>query len=183
MSGQPQERYTRVVLTGFMGAGKSTVGRLLAPLLGWHFLDADAALIEHTGSSIASLFDCHGEAQFREMEASILAELLEQEQMVIAMGGGALESASTRNRIAATPATFLVYLQASLAVSLQRCSGDEGSIRPVLVSPAGGQSSSLEQRYQARLLAYQTADLTVATEGRSPQQIAEAIAGIVLSPP
>ncbi len=153
-----------------MGAGKSTVGRLLAPLLGWQFFDADGILIERTGQSIAGLFEQHGESLFREMEAATVAELLGLEHLVLALGGGALESPSTRQLLAASPSTLTVYLRASLPLSLARCSG--GSVvRPVLA----GEPRSLEARYSERLPAYEAADLSMETEHRGPREIAEAI--------
>ena len=168
-----------------MGAGKSTVGRLLAPLLQWRFADADAILVERTGSSIANLFAQHGEARFREMEARMVAALLLHERVVIAVGGGALEADATRRLLAAAPSTLTVYLEASMEVSLRRCAGDGGAARPVLAGALGDQAGSghagLEQRYRERLPFYRAAHLTIPTEESGPQQIAETIAEAVIS--
>ena len=91
--------YRRVVLTGFMGAGKTTVGRLLAPLLGWRFLDADHVLTERTGLLIPELFERHREVGFRALEAEVVESLLTETKIVLALGGGALEHAETRQRV------------------------------------------------------------------------------------
>ena len=164
--------YRRVILTGFMGAGKSTVGRLLAPLLSWQFRDADAFLTANSGATIAELFTRHGERQFRELEAALIADLLHEADTVISLGGGALEHAETRARLAATASTLVVYLQAPLAVSLERCAAETGSaLRPVLQDAA-----VIERRFLARLPFYQTAHLTIATEQQTPQAIAQRVA-------
>src|SRR5437899_3134876 len=86
----------RLVLTGFMGAGKSTVGRLLAARLGWNFLDLDAHLEERAGATIPEIFALHGEARFRRLESSALASALNRRNTVIALGGGAPESLTNR---------------------------------------------------------------------------------------
>ena len=82
----------QIVLLGFMGAGKSTVGPLLAEILGWQFFDADQLLEHREGCTIAELFVRHGEVGFRQLEESTVAELLGLNRTVIALGGGAIES-------------------------------------------------------------------------------------------
>ena len=90
----------RIVLTGFMGAGKSTVGRLLAAQLGWAFLDLDEHLEARTGLSIAGLFALHGEDHFRRVESAALASALGSAHTVIALGrryaGAAHQSPAAR---------------------------------------------------------------------------------------
>ncbi len=155
-----------------MGAGKSTVGRLLAPLLGWRFLDADLLLTDRTGTSIAELFTQHGEQGFREMEASLVADLLQQDQVVVSLGGGAVEHAGTRARLLESETSLVVYLETSLAVSLARCAVEIGSaLRPVLQD-----ADAVERRFNARLPFYRAAHLTISTEDRTPAAIAERIA-------
>ena len=159
-----------------MGAGKSTVGRLLAPLLGWRFLDVDAVLTERWGASVAALFENHGEAWFREREAGATAELLAHEEAVIALGGGAVEHPGTRAVLAATPDTLIVYLEAPLALALARCAGEPGAaVRPILEDAA-----LLERRFHTRLPLYQAAHLTVPTEGRAPAELAALIRDALL---
>ncbi len=159
-----------------MGAGKSTVGRLLAPLLGWRFLDADQVLTSRTGLSIAQLFWLHGEPAFREMEAALVAELLREENTVLALGGGAVEHPDTqsllRTMLSADSESLLVYLEAPLAVSLARCAAEPGAaVRPVL-----SDQDLLRRRFATRLPLYRSAHLVMPTVACSPDEIARQIA-------
>ena len=159
----------RVVLVGFMGAGKSTVGPLLAARLGWRFADADHELENETGTSIADLFLRYGEFEFRAMEARIASRLLEDTGVVIALGGGAIESSATRTRMAVSKGTRVAFLKAPLRVLVARCEGQpNASVRPVLQ-----QKSTLEQRYSARLPHYEAAHLTIDTDGLEPSLVAD----------
>lgn len=175
----------RVVLVGFMGAGKSTVGRLLAESLGWQFLDADHLLIRQTGLSIAEIFARHGEQHFRSQEALLVASLLKEPQSVIALGGGAIEHPETASALASaaspvpiqsspdsTNSTLVVYLETPLALSLERCAAEPGAaVRPVLQD-----KRALEERFLKRLPLYQAAGLTVSTSDRTPAEVAAHIA-------
>ena len=98
----------RLVLTGFMGAGKSTVGRLLAARLNWQFLDLDAHLEARTGATIPQLFERHGEAHFRRLESTALASALGRDHTVLALGGGTPEELTNRLLLEQTPATFTI---------------------------------------------------------------------------
>ena len=161
-----------------MGAGKSTAGFLLAPLLGWRFLDVDAVIVERAGETIAALFARYGEPWFRELEAVTAAELLRERNAVIAFGGGAVEHEGTQAKLAGDTATLVVHLQTSLAVSLARCREEPGAAsRPVLAEEA-----ALEQRYAQRLPLYRAAHLTVETAARTPLEVARVIADAVQAP-
>ena len=167
--------HRRVILTGFMGAGKSTVGRLLAPLLGWRFLDVDTLLSAGAGTTIAQLFTRHGEQGFRAMEAELIAEQLEQAQVVVSLGGGAVEHHQTRARLLESIDSLVVYLQTPLAVALARCAAQPGSaVRPVLAD-----ADVVEHRFNARLPFYRAAHLTLPTDGQEPTAIAQQIAAAV----
>ena len=89
-----------MVLVGFMGAGKTTVGRLLAQRLGWDFCDLDRRVEVRTGQSVAELFASRGEAAFREEERAAALGLLEREACVVAAGGGAWHEPATREVLA-----------------------------------------------------------------------------------
>ena len=78
----------RIVLTGFMGSGKSTVGPLVAQRLGWQFIDADNIIEAEAGMKIAAIFAQFGEAGFRTREHSTIARLVEECSLVLALGGG-----------------------------------------------------------------------------------------------
>src|SRR5215469_11655605 len=82
---------TRVVLTGFMGAGKSTVGQLLAKRTGWAFLDLDDEIEVTTGRGARELFAGLGESAFRQLESELLAGALQRSQIILAAGGAAID--------------------------------------------------------------------------------------------
>lgn len=164
-----EEKKTRIVLTGFMGSGKSTVGPLLARRLGWRFIDADEAIAEEAGCSIPAIFHSRGEAGFRQIEHALIARLARQDALVLSLGGGAIETEATRQLLLAAPQTLLVHLEVELATTLRRCQGTEAE-RPVLADHA-----NLERRYQKRMPLYRTAHLSIAVDALTPEQIVDAI--------
>jgi len=89
-------RVRRIVLTGFMGSGKSTVGPLVARRLDWKFVDADDVIAAEAGSTIPEIFAREGEAAFRERERATIARLAGEAALVLALGGGAIETEATR---------------------------------------------------------------------------------------
>ena len=108
-----------IALVGMPGSGKSSIGRRLAPRLGLPFVDADAAIEEAAGGmSIAELFAKHGEAEFRALEARVIARLLEEGSSVIATGGGALLNEGTRALI--RDRAVSVWLRAEIPVLMRR---------------------------------------------------------------
>ena len=159
----------RIVLTGFMGSGKSTVGPLLAARLGWQFIDADDILVADFGMPIHEFFARHGEPAFRQREQEAIVRLIEQDSLVLALGGGAIESAATRNLLLSHPGTLLVHLEAALETSLTRCSGTE-STRPVLADAA-----NLRARYEKRLPLYRLAHHSISVDTLTPEQAAQVI--------
>lgn len=160
---------TRVVLIGFMGAGKSTLGPILAERLGWRFIDADHDLESKTGTTIAELFTSLGEPTFRRMEAENVSRLLDRRETVLALGGGAIETELTRSLLASISCTCTVFLRAPLEVLIDRCDNQpEAAIRPVL-----RQREALRQRFLSRLPHYESAHLTIDTEGLSPHAVAD----------
>jgi len=144
----------RVVLTGYMGAGKSTVGRALAREIGWRFLDIDDLVEYQTGSSIPALFAERGEAAFRREESRALARALGQTECIIALGGGAPEILTNRLLIEQTPGTRVLLLTADFPVLYDRCllqSLERGAgVRPNLLDPVAAQL-----RYTQRMPFYQ----------------------------
>lgn len=161
---------SRLVLTGFMGAGKSTIGRLLATRLGWEFLDLDTHLENRTGSTIPDLFSRHGEPHFRRLESTALASALSRNRTVLALGGGAPEEITNRLLIEQTPATFAIFLDAPFPLLFDRCMLQEIS-RPVLADP-----TLAELRFARRRPFYQRlAHLTIDTSAQSPEQTVEAV--------
>jgi len=159
----------RIVLTGFMGSGKSTAGPMVARRLGWRFVDADDAIEAEAGLPIAQLFAREGEAAFRERERAAIARLAAGDGLVLALGGGAIEHAETRSLLLAAPATLLVHLEVELETTLARCRGTE-HLRPILAD-----SANLAARYQRRLPLYRTAHVTIRTDRLTPEETVEAV--------
>ena len=159
----------RVVLTGFMGSGKSTVGPLLAAPLGWKFIDADDILVAEFGMPIHEFFASHGEPAFRRREQEAIARLIAEDSLVLSLGGGAMETAATRDLLLSHPGTLLVHLEATLETTLARCSGTE-NIRPVLADAA-----NLRARYEKRLPLYRLAHRSVSVDALTPEEIVQAI--------
>jgi shikimate kinase len=159
----------RIVLTGFMGSGKSTVGPLVAARLGWSFLDVDDVIEAEAGAAIAELFARHGEAAFRDREHSTIARLAASDSLVLALGGGAIEHPVTRTLLLTTPGTILIHLEVELATTLARCRGTEHT-RPILADQA-----NLASRYLRRLPLYRTAHISIPVDALTPQEAMEAI--------
>ena len=154
-----------IVLVGFMGAGKTTVGTLLAARLGLPFADSDQVLEDRAGRPIRQIFAEDGEPAFRALEHQVIAGLLDGPALVLALGGGAAEHPGTRDRLASAE---VVYLQVGYEQAMQRVGGDQG--RPLLARP------DLAATYQRRLPLYaELATLTVSTDGRHPEAISQDI--------
>lgn len=161
----------RIVLTGFMGAGKSTIGPLLAQRINWEFLDVDSVIEWGIGKKVAQIFAEDGEAAFRVIEAETIRDCCTQEGLVLALGGGALETESTRELLAGLEATCVVFLDAPLDVLVDRCLTQENAAeRPVLAD-----RERLFLRFSRRLVHYRTADTTIATSELSPDEVVDRI--------
>ncbi len=159
----------RIVLTGFMGSGKTTVGPLVAARLGWRFVDVDDVIEAEAGCTIAELFTRDGEPAFRDREHATIVRLASQDDLVLALGGGAIERAETRDLLLSTPDTLLVHLEVQLATTLVRCSGTEHT-RPVLADQA-----NLVARYQRRLPLYRAAHVSIPVDTLTPNEVSAAI--------
>ncbi len=151
-----------IVLVGFMGAGKTTVGRLLAERLAVPFVDADEAVVAAEGRSIADIFATEGEPGFRRVEAALIAGLLAGPEVVLALGGGALGTPAVRDAVGGHT---VVLLEVSLAEALARVGADPS--RPMLGHP------DLPGLYASRREAYRAvASAVVAVAGRTPAEVA-----------
>jgi shikimate kinase len=164
-----QQRLSRLILTGFMGAGKSTVGAILARDLGWRFIDLDDIIEASSKRTIAEIFRDLGEAAFREQERQAVRQVSTEEKIVLALGGGAVEDESTRSLLLHSPGNCLVFLEAELSELLSRCTVN-GKVRPLLAA-----AESLAARHDRRLPHYRTAHVTVETTGLAPQEVAERV--------
>ncbi|GAB7189778.1 shikimate kinase AroK [Kineococcus sp. NUM-3379] len=119
-----------IVLVGFMGAGKTTVGRALAAALGVPFTDTDHVVEERAGRAIRDIFAAEGEEAFRDLEQQAVADVLAGPEAVVALGGGACGRPATRAVLAGHT---VVHLRVGLAEALRRLQGDP--LRPVLQRP------------------------------------------------
>ena len=163
----------QVHLTGFMGSGKSTVGRLLARRLLWNLLDLDGVIERHEGRSVARIFREDGEAAFREVERHVLRQVVQKPSTVVALGGGTLIDPD--NQQLCSESAAVVWLRCPLTLLQDRCA-DLRNLRPLW-----GDEDTLRQRYEERLPGYRTAthvvDATVAPE----QVIAEVLKALEVS--
>lgn len=160
-----------VILTGFMGSGKTSVGRRLAALLHWRFVDVDRLVERRAGRSIRALFRARGERAFRDLEHRVIRGLPGLRRRVIATGGGA--PVFSRNRAWLRRAGLVVHLAAPATVLARRIGG--GRNRPLLAR-AGRTSADrlrlIRAMLRARAGAYRTADLTVAAGRGTPAAVA-----------
>jgi shikimate kinase len=168
---------TRIVLIGGMGAGKSAVGAALAGRLGWSFVDLDAAIEAEAGRSVAEIFAAEGEAAFREMERRATRALRGAARVVIASGGGWAVDPSNLDLLGggAVP----VWLQVSAETAHARLRG-EIATRPLLHGP--DPRACIARLLQERAPRYRTADLHIATDGRSVDEVVSRIEAFLREP-
>jgi shikimate kinase len=171
-----------VTLAGFMGTGKSEVGRRLSRMLGWRFVDTDTIVESKAGRSVAAIFASEGEAGFRSRERDAVAGACALPAAVIAVGGGALVDPENRRTLLAVGP--VICLRASAREILRRVG--EARDRPLL-NPDGKASESdrlarIESLLAARAGVYALATHAVDTDGLSPDQVAEHIRGILARP-
>lgn len=168
----------RVFLIGFMGAGKTTVGRALAKRRRAKFVDLDNLIEQREGRAIAEIFASEGEQVFRRMERAALATLLQESShgadLIAALGGGAFVEAENRDAIASAGGTT-VLLQASLSELQRRCQNDDSR----RVRPLAADREQFAQLFAARQPAYEQAQFHVTTENRSIEQVVSAIEEIL----
>lgn len=162
-----------IILTGFMGTGKSSVGRVLAALLGCPFIDLDAVIVADAGTSINGIFANEGEAAFRARESACLERVLQEGASVIASGGGVVISESNR-RLMRTLG-IVVNLTASLPVILCRLKG--ATDRPLYAGQdaANRVATLLEERQQF----YDDADIRIDTDNKSVEDVSVQILRIL----
>jgi len=164
----------RVLLVGFMGSGKSTVGRLVAAGLSWRFLDFDDRIEEVEGRSVAEIFRTQGERYFRRVESEIAEDLLSEDHVVLGSGGG---WAAAPGLLDALPdGTVSVWLRVSADEAVERVRPQAG-VRPLLAT--GNPRSKAEALLSERAPRYGHAHLTVETDGRTPEDVAAEILALI----
>ena len=162
-----------VAIVGYMGSGKTTVGRLLARKLGWEFVDLDRTIAKQAGRGISEIFTRCGEEYFRDLEHSALvATLDDKRESVVACGGGIV--VCPENRVKLKDAVT-VFLREDLGVLYDRT---RGASRPLRAASR----EEFERRYAGRLPFYEeVTDLEVPIRGRLPEEVAEEIARWLLN--
>ena len=151
-----------IVLVGFMGAGKTTVGRLLAGHLGLPFVDTDHVVEAREGRTVPEIFATDGEPAFRDVEQAVVADVLDGPEAVVSLGGGACGRAATRDVLRAHT---VVHLDVSFAGARERTAGDPS--RPMLQRPG------LEELHAARRAVFrEIADVEVPTDARRAEDVA-----------
>lgn len=160
-----------LALIGYRGTGKSTTGRILAGQLGWVFHDSDAILESRHGQSVASIFQGRGEPTFRDLEAAVLDDLIDGPPRVVATGGGIVVRPENRRRLRRFG--LVVWLTAEPSRIAERI-GRKAHLRPALTA-AGTLGEITEVLAQRTPWYRETADLEVATDGITPEQVAETI--------
>ena len=157
-----------VVLVGVMGAGKTTIGTLVAEALNLPFRDTDDDIVAATGKPISDIFVDDGEDHFRALERQAVAEALDGFDGVLALGGGAVMAAETRERLRGHT---VVFLDVGLGDAVRRVGLGAG--RPLLaINPRATLKHLLDQR---RPLYQEVATATVVTDGRTPEDIADEV--------
>ena len=158
-----------ITLTGFMGSGKTTVGKVLADFLGCPFMDLDELIVKKAGKSIPAIFEQDGEPAFRLLEAKLLRQTVEkytENTAVLALGGGAILAPASAALL--HEKTVCIYLRATLDTLLERLAGETAG-RPLA-------DASLADRLAAREPLYEkTAHVIIDTDGLAPDEIADEI--------
>ena len=160
-----------IFLIGPMGAGKSTIGRYLAQMLNMEFFDSDQEIERRTGADISWVFDVEGEEGFRVREEKVINDLTEKQGIVLATGGGTIQSRETRNRLSARG--IVVYLETTIEKQLARTQRDkkrpllQGDVEPreVLEALAATRNPQYEE----------IADITIRTDDQGAKVVATQI--------
>ena len=143
-----------IVLCGFMGCGKTTVGKALSKQLNMPFIDTDEEIVKREGRSIAEIFSADGEEHFRSLETELIAELSKTENIIISLGGGL--AANSKNHPFLKKCGKVILLDCGIEETLKRISGDKS--RPL----TSGGKEDIINRYNARKPIYEAvADVTI----------------------
>ena len=158
-----------ITLTGFMGSGKTTVGKVLADFLGCPFMDLDDLVVKKAGKSIPDIFAQDGEPAFRELEAQVLRKTVAkyaESAAVLALGGGAVLAPASAALL--HEKTVCIYLRATLDTLLARLAGETAG-RPLADASLADRLASREPIYE------ETAHVIIDTDGLSPDEVADEI--------
>lgn len=166
-----------IVLTGFMGTGKTSTGRVLARKLGTRFIDTDKLIEKEAGILIREIFEKLGEPHFRRLEREIVKKVSEENGVVIAVGGGAIVNPA--NLADLKGHGIVVSLTASPEVILSRV--EKNLDRPLL--KVEDKLGKIKELIASRAPFYEKSDMTVDTDGKNPEQVADEILKLVSREP
>jgi shikimate kinase len=158
-----------VILTGFMGTGKSSVGEILAGKLGYKYRDIDSLIVEHSSMTINQIFEKFGEESFRDLETGTLESLFSGERMVISTGGGAV--IREKNREMLRSMGCVINLVASDVVIYSRLHMDDG--RPLLKDNMS--IEKIRKMLDDRERFYADADIRIDTDGKKVEDVVREI--------
>ena len=157
-----------IYIIGFMGSGKTTVGKLLAEQLNWPFMDTDSEIEEKTKKSVETIFKESGEEGFRQLETELLVELESHEPTVVAVGGGL--PCYKNNIKALRDSGIVIYLNVSLLTLIKRLK-DQRDFRPLLkIVPEEDLPRTIEKMLSDRVVFYKMADVFIPNEGNNPER-------------
>jgi len=163
-----------IILIGFMGTGKTAVGRKLAARLGYRYLDTDTIIEERLGCTIAEIFKKQGEASFRELERSVIREVVRSEGCVISTGGGA---AVDPENLTLLKENGLVICLTSSPEKIMARTGKKKDERPLL---SGKEPiKEIQRLLELRAPYYEKADWTVDTSKKTVAQVVEIVVAII----
>jgi shikimate kinase len=172
MTMPPTTMPSRIVLIGFMGAGKSTVGRLLAAVLGYQFVDTDQQMVQQFKLPIYKIFQQFGEPTFRQAESDLMQRLLTVGRVVVATGGGTVSRDDIFGFVQQSATSLLVYLKAPVDVLYERVIFSPKD-RPLIDVPDA--EANFKARFKEREWFYDQAGLIIETLDQPPQHIVEKI--------
>ena len=158
-----------ITLTGFMGSGKTTVGKVLADFLGCPFMDLDDLIVKKAGKSIPEIFAQDGEPAFRQLEARLLRQTVEkytENTVVLALGGGAVTAPASAALL--HEKSVCIYLRATLETLLARLEGETAG-RPLADASLADCLAAREPLYE------ETAHVIIDTDGLTPEEVADEI--------
>lgn len=164
-SGLKSSDAPNIVITGFMGTGKSTVAPMVAVAAGRPFIDTDAVIVERVGMDIPEIFAQHGERYFRRIEAEVCVDMAAKTGLVVATGGGALLNPDTLAAMSATG--MVVCLTADADTIAARLTSDERAGRPL--------ANTWRELYAQRQPGYNAIPYQVDTSDKAPEQVAKEV--------
>lgn len=162
-----------IILIGMMGAGKSTIGKLLAQKLKVKFIDVDSEIVKNTAMSISDIFSKYGEKYFRDIEANTIKSVFYNKDLVLSLGGGAFENYATREYLIGR--TNIIYLKTSPEIIYERIKPDKS--RPLLKDDMSVEK--INYIINEREKNYELAKFIISTDNKEPEQIADEILGVL----